>query len=95
MISVVLEYKRDVVHLLDIMMNRGRTFDVLMTSLGFLRLSDDNSGRLADHDRIQAAVSDDRLANDRALARGIAHRDRRHSRADDNALKRFSAATES
>lgn len=57
------------------MMNKGRTFDALMTSLSFLRLGDYNSGRLDDHDRIQAVVSDDRSANSRVLTRVIAHHD--------------------
>lgn len=73
-----LEYERDIVletpiHLLDITTNKGRTFDALMTSLGFLRLGDYNSGRLAD--RIQAVVSDDRSTNARVLARVVTHHD--------------------
>lgn len=57
------------------MMNRERTFDALMMSLGFLRLNDYNSGRLADHDRIQAVISDDRFTNGRVLVRVITHHD--------------------
>lgn len=72
--NVILYWKP--VLLLDIMMNRERTFDALMTSLGFLRLNDYNSGRLADHDRrIQAVVSDDRSTNGWVLARIITHHD--------------------
>lgn len=66
-----------------------------MTSLGFLRLGDYNSGRLADHDRIQAAVRDDRPADRRVLAPVVAHH-RRHARAPmTTRLKRRFAATES
>jgi len=46
-----------------------------MTSLDLLRLGDYNSGRLADHNRIQAVVYDDRSANDRVLARIVTHHD--------------------
>jgi len=65
-----------------------------MTSHDFLRLGDYNSGRLADHDRVQV-VADDRSANGRVLARVIMHHDCRHTRAGDNALKQGFAAAES